>query len=277
MNPRRRGQHVRPYPPELTGPKPFSAWLEDHMEERVSINPDEIDADVQCLSKLPSELATKYRSMWAFGNHLHVLGVEQHLKTSDSGVAATFRRPWRSRVGDPNPVVADVEYVGHLEEIVELNYRGLCVIVLFCSWVKANYEGNSRTVKKDIWGFTLANFSQMIPFGPESFAFPMHVDQVYFVDAREDPGWKIVLRKEIRGQRVYGSMASAEQEGMLAMGEDSNHEGLRAPEVIPEENRDRLPKGRTIRRDEASVESLGDMEPPDLDLGESGSSSEDDN
>ena len=273
---RRRGQRPVPFPPELAGPKTFSAWLEELVEERTSIDPEGVEADVKCLSKLPSEMATKYRSMWAFGNHPCMAGVEQHLKTCDSCVAATFRRPWRSRAGDLNPVVGDVEYVGQLEEIVELNYRGLCVIVLFCSWVKANYQGSSAIVKKDRWGFTLANFSQVIPFGPKSFAFPMHVEQVYFVEAREDPGWKIVLRKDIRGQRVYGNMGTIQDAGMLAMGNDEQHEGFCAPETIPEENGPRLPTGRSINRDEAGLQSVEDLPLPDLDLGESGSSSEED-
>ena len=67
------------------------------MAQRMSENGlDDVDADVVSLSKLPSELATKYRSMWAFGNHLRVMSVEEHLKTSDSGIVATFRRPWRA-------------------------------------------------------------------------------------------------------------------------------------------------------------------------------------
>jgi hypothetical protein len=57
-------------------------------------------------------------------------------------------------------VVADIEYVGNLQEIVELNYGGPCVIVLFCKFVKANYCGQYTTIKKDRWGFTLANFAR---------------------------------------------------------------------------------------------------------------------
>lgn len=46
-------------------------------------------------------------------------------------------------------MIADVEYVGHVEEIVELNYSGFCVVVLMCSWVKAIYHSNQPTIKKD--------------------------------------------------------------------------------------------------------------------------------
>jgi hypothetical protein len=35
-----------------------------------------------------------------------------------------------------------------LQEILELNYRGLCIIVLVCNWVKANCKVSTTTVKK---------------------------------------------------------------------------------------------------------------------------------
>jgi hypothetical protein len=58
--------------------------------------------------------------------------VEAHLKTCDSGVAATFTRPCISGIRDRNPVVANIKYVGNLEEILELNYTGLPVTILAC-------------------------------------------------------------------------------------------------------------------------------------------------
>lgn len=86
--------------------------------------------DVINLLKLPSPHATEYRSMRAFGNHICVAPAVSHLRTCDSGVATTFHRPCRFGVGDANPILVDIEYVGHVEEIVELNYGGLCVVVL---------------------------------------------------------------------------------------------------------------------------------------------------
>jgi len=120
--------------------------------------------------------------------------------------------------------------------------------------VKANYEGNNASIKKDKWGFTLANFRRPIPFGGESCAFPMHVEQVYFVDAREDPGWKIVLHKEIRGRRMYGDYGVNDEDGMFVIGDDTEHEGLCPAPVIAEKNEAPIPTGRILRRDEALAE-----------------------
>ena len=146
------------------------------MSHRVTVNQEVVEADVVSLSKPPSDLATKYCSIWAFGNHLRVASAEIHLTTCDSGVAAIFRHLCRSGPRDRHLVLADVEYVGQVHEILELNYGGLCVIVLLCNWIKANYRGSSATMKKDKWGFNLVNFEHPLPFGPESFAFPMHVE-----------------------------------------------------------------------------------------------------
>jgi hypothetical protein len=99
------------------------------VEDDTIQNPSE---DVTRLSNGPSPRAKKYRSMWAFGNHYRVASTEAHLKTCDSGVATTFNRPCISGVRDRNPIVASIEYVGNLEEILELNYGGLQVTVLAC-------------------------------------------------------------------------------------------------------------------------------------------------
>jgi len=246
-------------------------------EDIVNETLPENSEDVINLSKLASLHATKYKSMWAFGNHLRVAAVESNLRTCDSGVAATFHRPCRSSVGDTNPVSADIEYVGHVEEIVELDYGGLCVVLLICSWVRANYHGNIALVKKDKWGFSIANFQRMIPLGPDSFAFPMNVDQVFFCVSVDEPGWKVILRKEVRGRRVVGNIGGEEGRGTFGAGRDVDHATLHPPTVIAEEGLEVPRTGRRLRREDLLAEWI---EEPNVlfdgDVGESGPSSEED-
>lgn len=90
-----------------------------------------------------------------------------------------------------------MEYIGELEEIVELDYRRTCVIVFVCRWVKANYRGVNATVRRDKWGFTLVNFQSCERFGKESFVFPKHCEQVYYSETLELPGWRVVIRHEV--------------------------------------------------------------------------------
>lgn len=144
------------------------------------------------------------------------------------------------------------------------------------SWVKANYRGPNATIKKDEWGFTLANFHSMIPFGPESFALPVHIEQVFYANASREPGWKIVLRKEVRGKRIFESVGVAEEAGIFAPGQDDDYEALRPPQEMPEH--DPLPRraGRNLRREEAFGPFQEEDVVFDRDVGASGSSSDDD-
>jgi hypothetical protein len=81
-----------------------------------------------------------------------------------------------------NPIKVELEYVEQVEEILELDYGTTCVIVLFCNWVKANYKMVKTTMKQDKYGFTLMNFTQILPFSKDFFAFPIHLEQVFFFD-----------------------------------------------------------------------------------------------
>jgi hypothetical protein len=51
----------------------------------------------------------------------------------DFGVAITFTIMCKSSGQDNSPIKVDLEYVGWVEEILELDYGTTCVIVLFCN------------------------------------------------------------------------------------------------------------------------------------------------
>ncbi len=46
--------------------------------------------------------------------------------------------------------------------------------------MKVNYIGSSAIVKRDEYDFTLVNLESLIPILDYSFAFPLHVDQIFF-------------------------------------------------------------------------------------------------
>jgi hypothetical protein len=74
--------------------------------------------------------------MYAYGNHIRVKSAEINLVTVDSKVAATFTTMCKSSEQDSSPIRAYLEYVGSIEESLELDYGTTCVIVLL--WVKVN-------------------------------------------------------------------------------------------------------------------------------------------
>ena len=214
---------------------PFTCWLEDEVQQMAGSGESPGMALV-ALSKVPDRVVKHYMSMYAYGNHFRVLSSERTVKTCDSGVAATFKQVCRNGTRDSNQVNADVEYVGHIEEILELIYRRHCLVVLVCDFVKANYAGESATIKRDKWGFTLANYDRRYRnICRDSFAFPSHCEQVFFSRARESPGWRVVLRKEVRGRRVVPNNGDDDEAELFQMGEDENFEGLRPDREVGQE------------------------------------------
>ena len=274
-HPRRNGRRGAPFPLELKEMPTFAEWLLLEVEARKNKG-SVIPEDVEDSSRLPSLQARRFKSMYSYGYHYHVKNAEENItKTCDSGVAAVFRQPCRAGRRAENMIEASLEYIGQILEIVELNYGRHCTVVLVCEWVKANYRGRTATVKKDEWGFTIANFNTLVPYGYESFAFPVHCNQVFFSDEEDEPGWKVVLRMEVRGRRIDSEMEEEAEAEMFAMGADADFAGLRAPEIIAEGNPDPLPTGRNIRLNRLLNEMVVDESILfDRDVGESSEDNE---
>jgi len=155
-------------------------------------------------------------------------------------------------------VNADLEYIGQILEILGIDYSGYCVLLLVCDWMEANYRGRNATVKKDEWGFTMANFGSLVPYGYESLAFPIHYHQMFFSDDEDEPGWKVVMRIEVRGHRVDSEMDDKEDLEIFAMGRDFDFEGLRVASELLETCRDPLPGGRNIELNEVMNSAMED-------------------
>jgi hypothetical protein len=60
---------------------------------------------------------------------------------------ATFEQECVLGSNDQRPILAKLEYVGWVEEILELNYGVFNIVVLLCNRVKTNYTRNNATMK----------------------------------------------------------------------------------------------------------------------------------
>ena len=85
--------------------------------------PNEPPLDVIEALKLPERGATSYRAMYTHGMHFRVQSAENDKVTCDSGVAASVVCRTVGRLGNESQHWGSHEYVGSIEEILELNYR----------------------------------------------------------------------------------------------------------------------------------------------------------
>jgi hypothetical protein len=68
--------------------------------------------------------------MYSYGNHIHVASAKDHLTINDCGLVATFEQKCISGPNDQRLVLAKLEYVGWVEEILELNYGVFNIVIL---------------------------------------------------------------------------------------------------------------------------------------------------
>jgi hypothetical protein len=81
-------------------------------------------------------------------------------------------------------------------------------------------------MKQDEYGSTLLKFDRVIPYPSDSFVFPIHVEQVFFVDEVEKPDWKIVLLKDPKDTRVASEVDDRPELQYLTTGRDKEQLGL---------------------------------------------------
>jgi hypothetical protein len=72
------------------------------------------------MSMPPTLEARSYCSIYAFGNHICVDNVEEHLTTSYYGIITTFEQVI-SRPNDQKLVVANLQYLRWVEKKLKLN------------------------------------------------------------------------------------------------------------------------------------------------------------
>ena len=108
------------YSIELHNLARFASWLTSRVSSQQQAGED-VDDDVVQYAQPPKRYAISHWKMYAFGMHFRVRSVEGGLVTHDSCVVASFTRqvPWGLRNGRP---IETIEYVGYIEEILELDY-----------------------------------------------------------------------------------------------------------------------------------------------------------
>src|SRR5579875_2122807 len=156
-----RGRRLE-YPSNMQA-EAFTSWFAAVVQNDMNQGID-VSMDVQALLMPPSKNAKSYKSMYAYGNHIRVRSIESNMNTCDSGVAVTFLQACRASNNDRNARIESLEYIGWMEEIIGVDYREFELIVLYCTWVRANLRGAGATMKRDDNGFMLIRFDRVIPY-----------------------------------------------------------------------------------------------------------------
>ena len=157
--------------------------------------------------------------------------MEGGLVTRDSCVVATCTQQLRWGIRNGRPIEHTAEHVGYIQEILELDYRNHCTTVLLCEWVRASPDVQVPSIERDKYGFSIANFNHMDNrVHPDSFAFPLHCQQVFFSDDPTRRGWKVVCRTDVRGRRTALQHRLPVPIG-IAIGDDADFQGLQ-PQIL---------------------------------------------
>ena len=193
------------YPSDLARLPKFAEWLKDEVE-KANNSDEKPSVDVYQSSRLPETMGTGYRAMYVHGMHLRIRGAEEDKVTCNSGVAAAVWERRRSRNVDCEDDLFTSEYVGWVEEIIELDYRNHCCVVFLCSWIPGSQLIPNAKVERDRYKFLVGNFNRPMHVGPKSFAFPTQCQQVFFSNdenrnVERGGDWKVICGTRVRGRR----------------------------------------------------------------------------
>ncbi len=65
-------------------------------------------------------------------------------------------------------------------------------------------------------------FNEMLPFLEDSFAFPIHVEHIFFFDNPSKLRCKVVLKNEPQGKRVENVKGNGPKINLLTIGSDQD-------------------------------------------------------
>ena len=203
---RRRGRMHIEYPPELAAVPEYPEWLQNRIRKDMAEGRP-LDDMAIVLAFPPDSNILTFRSCTAFGYHYRAAESDsaEGFRTYDCGIALTCTQTCRSSRADVNVVEATLSYVGILREILQLMYQQTPVVLFRGSWVPPNEHGNA-TLKRDRYGFWMANFRRRQRASQQPYVFPAQVKQVFFVDDPMEDGWKVVLQSNCRSARVMDAV-----------------------------------------------------------------------
>jgi hypothetical protein len=141
--------------------------------------------------------------MWYNGRKFCVKSVDDTKKTVDSGITTVFQVTNFSSRSDKHPRLIKNRYYGHLDDIIECDFKSFKIILFEVKWyrLQINERDPERTVIQHDNGFTMVNTRTFEPV-LQSYILPCQCEQVFYCEVPDKPGWSFVVRYDPRGRPI---------------------------------------------------------------------------
>lgn len=121
-----------------------------------------------------------HSAAWSRGRHFRVEHIDKKRVTFDSGVMAKFEQSSRRRATDPNIVITEMQYFGHLKEIINVDYQSFHMLLFDVQWFKVIMAGSNATVRRDVSGFLEVDSTKLWNDLRDTFVLSKHYEQICF-------------------------------------------------------------------------------------------------
>ena len=114
--------------------------------------------------------------MWAYGRHYRLESIDIKRQSFDCGIMVDFKKSSRTSSKNKSIIKGNLQYVGKIQEIIELDYRSFKCCIFKCRC----YEAFDRTRRHDTHsGLFSIDSSRFVPGDKEPYVLPIHYEQVF--------------------------------------------------------------------------------------------------
>ncbi|MCO5568232.1 hypothetical protein L7F22_021928 [Adiantum nelumboides] len=196
----------------------FMDWLYTRMQwadrDHETISREQREFMIGCERK-----ARMYTNMWAYGQHLRIKAIDVMRLTQDSSVVASFKQLSHASSRDTNHVDSELGYVGTIVGIYEISYQIFKQVILKVDWFRAEYKGNSATMRREPSKFWSVDSSKLMRATREPYILPAHVEQAFFYKNPDShPWWQVVHvqpRDDENDNYPYSNTTDTEEEEIV--------------------------------------------------------------
>ena len=161
--------------------KEFVSWLKEKVAEM-----NNVSRELEVLALGPQRTAKRFSGYVVNGYRFHTRSRDSRCTTQNSGVFLTAETTSFASSKDEKPIVGNVSYYGAIEEIIEVDYWGEFVVVLFrCCWYQE---------EKDAYGLTRVNFSRLCHKN-DPYVLASQVHQVFYIEDPTEKSINYVIKK----------------------------------------------------------------------------------